>query len=53
MMGVRAFRDSFPTLTEPVRVIRSTREIEILGVWTPDPDRKTKAAKPQKGSTDG
>jgi hypothetical protein len=39
MMGVRIFRDQFPTLTEPVQVIRSTRKgerpQEILGTWTP------------------
>lgn len=41
MMGVRSFRDSFSTLTEPVQVIRSTRKgsrpQEILGTWTPEP----------------
>lgn len=40
MMGVRQFRDSFPTLTEQVRVIRSTRNIEVLGVWTPKKGRE-------------
>lgn len=40
MMGVRKFRDEFPKLTEPVRVIRATgrngRGPEVLGVWTPE-----------------
>ena len=36
IMGVRAFRDSFPNLTETVRVIRATRNVEVLGVWTPE-----------------
>jgi len=40
MMGVRQFRDRFPTLTEPVRVIRAvSREgkgPEVLGIWTPE-----------------
>lgn len=48
MMGVRAFRDSFPTLNEPVRVIRSTSRNgqgpEVLGVWTPE--KITAPAKP-------
>lgn len=39
MMGVRSFRDQFPTLTESVLVIRSTRKgdrpQEVLGIWTP------------------
>lgn len=40
LMGVRIFRDQFPTLTTSVRVIRSTRKgdkpQEILGMWTPE-----------------
>ena len=35
VMGVRQFRDAFPRLTEPVRVIRASRGIKVLGVWTP------------------
>lgn len=38
VMGVREFRDSFPRLTEPVRVVRASRGIKVLGVWTPAPD---------------
>ena len=49
MMGVRQFRDSFPNLTEPVRVIRATRGIEILGVWNPDADAVKKRAEEKKG----
>lgn len=49
MMGVRQFRDQFPKLTEPVRVIRSTGDVTVLGVWTPDPSRVEKpAAEPPK-----
>jgi len=47
MMGVRQFRDKFPTLTQPVRVIRAVnrngRGPEVLGIWTPEkrtPDEK-------------
>ena len=43
MMGVRKFRDEFPKLQEPVRVIRATgrngRGPEVLGVWTPEKNR--------------
>jgi hypothetical protein len=40
MIGIREFRDSFPNLTEPVRVIRSRKPlIEIIGTWTPNPKR--------------
>lgn len=40
MIGVREFRDTFPTITETVRVIRSRRPyIEVLGTWTPNPNR--------------
>jgi hypothetical protein len=46
MMGVREFRDKFPNMTEPVRVIRATRGVVTLGTWTPDPNREdVKAAK--------
>jgi len=48
MMGVREFRDQFPKLTEPVRVIRASRGIEVLGVWTPAPRQK----KPKTEETD-
>ena len=49
IMGVRQFRDSFPNLTEATRVIRASRGMEVLGVWTPDPRRKAKRAKESKG----
>ena len=40
MIGVREFRDTFPTINETVRVIRSRRPfIEVLGTWTPNPSR--------------
>ena len=40
MIGVREFRDTFPTITSPVRVIRSRRPlIEVIGTWTPNPKR--------------
>jgi hypothetical protein len=40
MIGVREFRDTFPTITETIRVIRSRRPfIEVLGTWTPNPNR--------------
>jgi len=39
ILGVRAFRDQFPSLTEPTRVIRATSRDGsgpvILGIWTP------------------
>jgi hypothetical protein len=47
MIGVREFRDTFPTLTEPVRVIRSRKPyIEIIGTWTPNPKRSDLVAAP-------
>jgi hypothetical protein len=46
-MGVRKFRDEFPRLTEPVRVIRATsrdgKGPEVLGVWTPEKRRAEKS----------
>ena len=40
MIGVREFRDTFPSLTGPVRVIRSRKPyIEIIGTWTPNQKR--------------
>ena len=40
MIGVREFRDTFPTIDQPVKVIRSRRPfIEVLGTWTPNPQR--------------
>lgn len=40
MIGVREFRDTFPTITETVRVIRSRKPfIEVIGTWTPNPRR--------------
>lgn len=36
MIGVREFRDTFPSITEEVVVIRSRRPfIEVLGTWKP------------------
>jgi hypothetical protein len=49
MMGVRQFRDAFPTLTHPVRVIRSiSRDGSgpvVLGVWTPEKRAESKAVR--------
>lgn len=42
MMGVRRFRDIFPTLTEPVEVIRATGSMERLGVWIPEKRKEEK-----------
>lgn len=40
MIGVREFRDTFPTIKETIRVIRSRRPlIEVLGTWTPNQNR--------------
>lgn len=36
MMGVRKFRESFQTLTEPVEVVRAKGKMERLGVWYPE-----------------
>jgi hypothetical protein len=45
MIGVREFRDTFPTITETVRVIRSRRPyIEVIGTWTPNPKRSDLAS---------
>lgn len=38
-MTVRDFRANFQRLTEPVQVLRSRGQVEILGTWTPDADR--------------
>ena len=43
MMGVRQFREIFPTLTQPTSVYRLTGKIEKLGEWTPEkPDEPTR-----------
>lgn len=39
VMGVRKFRETFPTLTEPTEVIRATKGMERLGVWIPNDQR--------------
>lgn len=53
MIGVREFRDTFPTITEPVRVIRSRKPyIEIIGTWTPNPKRSDLAAPAASSSSD-
>lgn len=45
MVGVREFRDTFPNINETVKVIRSRRPfVEVLGTWTPSPDRKVEGA---------
>lgn len=44
LMGIRNFRDQITKIKEPVTVIR--RE-EVLGTWTPAPDRR-EAQNPQK-----
>jgi hypothetical protein len=48
-LGVRAFRDQFPTLTEPTRVIRATSRNGsgpvVLGVWMPQKQAEPKAKK--------
>lgn len=44
MMGVRKFRDVFPTLTEPVEVIRATKKMERLGVWIPEKRTEEKSS---------
>lgn len=50
VMGVREFRDAFPRLTEPVRVIRASRGIKVLGVWTPAKEAsKTASRTPKSG----
>lgn len=36
MMGVRKFRETFLTLTEPVEVVRAKGKMERLGVWIPE-----------------
>jgi hypothetical protein len=47
MIGVREFRDSFATITEPVKVIRSRKPyIEVIGTWTPNPKRSDLASAP-------
>ena len=47
MIGVREFRDSFATIAEPVKVIRSRKPyIEVIGTWTPNPKRSDLAAAP-------
>ena len=47
MIGVREFRDTFATITEPVKVIRSRKPyIEVIGTWTPNPKRSDLVAAP-------
>jgi hypothetical protein len=43
MMGMREFREKFPTLTDPVRVIRSRGSIEVIGDWIPAKREKKEA----------
>ena len=35
MIGIRKFRETFLTLTEPIDVIRSKDDIKIVGTWIP------------------
>ena len=52
MIGVREFRDTFPTITETVRVIRSRRPyIEVIGTWTPNPKRSDLVSDASAGSS--
>jgi hypothetical protein len=51
VMGVRKFRETFPTLTEPTEVIRATRGMEILGVWIPNESRTSPYAQAFTSST--
>lgn len=39
VMGVRKFRETFPSLTTPTEVIRATKGMERLGVWYPNEQR--------------
>jgi hypothetical protein len=53
MIGVREFRDTFPAITETVRVIRSRKPfIEVIGTWTPNPKRSDLAASDVSHSSD-
>jgi len=53
MIGVREFRDTFPTITETVRVIRSRKPfIEVIGTWTPNPKRSDLAASDAPSTSD-
>lgn len=35
MITMREFRNTFQKLAEPVKVIRTRGEIEVVGTWTP------------------
>lgn len=39
MMTMREFRNTFPELREPVRVVRARGTIEVVGTWTPSKER--------------
>lgn len=45
MITMREFRNNFAAITEPVRVLRSRGNIEVIGTWTPE--------KPRPASTNG
>lgn len=49
VMGVRRFRETFPSLTEPTEVIRATKGMERLGVWYPSDQRTTYTATVSSG----
>lgn len=53
VMGVRQFRDEFPRLTEPVRVIKATRGMRVLGVWTPAKDAPPATTRAKRTKSDG
>ena len=40
MITMREFRNTFQTLTEPVKVVRSRGEVKVLGTWTPAKQEK-------------
>lgn len=41
MIGVRKFRETFQTLTEPTEVVKAIGKIERIGVWIPEKRKET------------
>jgi hypothetical protein len=39
MVTMREFKNTFPVLDEPVRVVRARGEVRVIGVWTPEKER--------------
>lgn len=35
MINMREFRNTFQKIDEPVRVVRTRGEVEVIGTWTP------------------